>query len=283
MSGDITIMLLKVIMKIDHLDKVATDIVQQIQRVSKKILMLYSEFSTPLTLKSDLSPLTEADLVSHDILNQYLKHCFDLPILSEEAKDDPIRLEHDWVWLIDPLDGTKEFLNKNGEFTVNVALVYKKRSVLGIIAVPVHDEIYVGIHRKGAYLLKDSKKTPLHCSSIDQLSNARLSVSRSHVYPALKRILKQHKINRLIQKGSALKYCTIAQGKTDASIRKTPLMEWDICAADCILCESGAILTNFMGEQLTFNNKNPLLNKGILASNPSLHSTLLELVQPFLN
>jgi len=267
-------------MKIDTLDRVAEDVVQGVRLAAKAILTIYdNQPLTNLTIKPDKSPLTQADLLSHQILNQYLKDRFALPVLSEEGKDELARLKQDWVWLVDPLDGTKEFLNRNGEFTINVALVYKNRPVLGIIAVPTRDEIYVGVHGQGAYLLERTKKIMLCCSSVNQLSDASLSVSRSHLHPALKKTLQQHKITRFIPQGSALKYCSIAQGITDASIRKTPLMEWDLCAADCILFESGAILTDFMGKPLIYNNRSPLVNKGIVASNQALHSALVELAK----
>jgi len=270
-------------MKINTLDRVAKDVVEGVRLAAEAILTIYhDQSSTGLTIKQDKSPLTQADLLSHQILNQYLKDRFGLPVLSEEGKDELTRLNHDWIWLVDPLDGTKEFLNRNGEFTVNVALVYKNRPVLGVIAVPVRDEIYVGVHQKGAYLIRRTEKTTLKCSWVSQLSDARLSVSRSHLHPVLKEVLQQHKITRFIPQGSALKYCSIAQGMAEASIRKTPLMEWDMCAADCILFESGAILTDFMGNQLTYNHRNPLLDNGIIASNQLLHKALLELTKPLI-
>jgi 3'(2'), 5'-bisphosphate nucleotidase len=271
-------------MKISTLEQIAENALDAIRLASRLVLHIYrSDSFGKFATKRDNSPLTQADVLSHQILSERLRQCFDVPILSEEGKDKPDRINHDWIWLIDPLDGTKEFLSRNGEFTINVALVYKHRPVLGIIAVPDDNEIFVGMKEKGCFLFRGTKRTVLRCSTIDNLLNMRLAVSRSHLNPVLKTLLQQHQVMNFVSRGSALKYCSIAQGTVDASIRRTPLMEWDVCAADCILSTAGAILTDFEGRRLTYNRQqDPTCKGGIIASNSLLHVALLKLVQPLL-
>jgi 3'(2'), 5'-bisphosphate nucleotidase len=247
-----------------------------ISEAAKAVLEIYNNSHNTIT-KDDGSPLTQADLISNKIITDFLSTNFNYPILSEETEDDLARLEADKVWIVDPLDGTKEFIARNGEFTINIALVEKQRPILGVISVPAKNTIYYAVKGQGAYMRKDNKDIPITCSQIKNLKDARLTVSRSHLNPQLKEVLQQH-ITDFIVKGSAVKYCAIAANEADASLRKTPLMEWDICAADCILTEAGGLITDFTGKKICYNQTHTKQEHGIVASNDLLHPLLLELI-----
>lgn len=252
-------------------------VISCISQAAKAVLEIYNN-SHDITVKDDGSPLTQADLISNKIITGYLSANFPYPILSEETEDDLARLKEDRAWIVDPLDGTKEFIAKNDEFTINIALVEKQRPILGVISVPAKNTIYYAVKGQGAYMQKNGKDIPITCSQIKDLNKARLTVSRSHLNPQLKEILQQH-ITDFIVKGSAVKYCAIAANEADASLRKMPLMEWDICAADCILTEAGGLITDFTGKKIWYNQAYTKQEHGIVASNGLLHPLLLELIK----
>lgn len=225
--------------------------------------------------KQDSSPVTQADIIANEIIIAGLKKHFPYPILSEESQDDLVRLSSNTVWLVDPLDGTKEFLSRNGEFTINIALIENHRPVVGVISVPAKNKVYYASSNAGAFVVSQNEHTKIECSQQDNIKNARLSVSRSHLSPDMKNWLKKSGFTHILAKGSALKYCSIAEGESDASVRKTPLMEWDIAAADCILSEAGGVITDFEAQELRYNNLIPKLDNGIIASNRHLFQELI--------
>jgi 3'(2'), 5'-bisphosphate nucleotidase len=251
-----------------------------IRKASVEVLGLYQNISTEkINYKSDESPLTQADIASNNIIISNLQQHSSYPILSEEGQDDLTRLNSKYVWLVDPLDGTKEFISKNGEFTINIALVENNRPILGVVSVPAKNVIFYAIRGQGAFVRRDCEDKQIYCSKCNDIGSAKLSVSRSHLDPKLKQLLEKHQISNFTPKGSAVKYCSIAEGLVDASIRKTPLMEWDICAADCILKEAGGLITDFKGSDLKYNKKNLKFESGIIASNGCLHDLFLNLIE----
>jgi len=263
---------------------------------SRSILDLYN---TPFKVrfKNDNSPLTLADKNSHKIIENILKNYFPkIPILSEEGKNIPYSVRKDWeyLWLIDPLDGTKEFVRKNGEFTVNIALIHGTRPVLGIIDVPVRDIVYFAGDNLGAYRLENknkiiqeivneltlrehtnyeekfieliscSKKLPLNNKEYKPGGVINVIVSRSHMNRKteefLEELSKNYKFINRINVGSSLKLCIIAEGSADIYPRFAPTMEWDIAAGQCIVEEAGGRVINYESSEPLKYNKKSLVN-----------------------
>ncbi len=239
--------------------------------------------------KSDKSPLTIADQKSHEIITGALSE-YDLPILSEEGKDMPYAQRKNWerFWLVDPLDGTKEFIKRNGEFTVNIALIENRRPVLGTIFVPDRHTLYFAAHDVGAYKLEDGPLKDLQSAAADSDEEAdtlldqivkrstRLPVqhprdaaltivgSRSHktaeleAYVAEKR--KAFGDVAFISAGSSLKICLVAEGKADIYPRLGPTMEWDTAAGQAIAEAAGAGVYEYDTPKPLIYNKENLLN-----------------------
>ena len=216
--------------------------------------------------KSDNSPLTLADKKSHEIINEGLKKLFpEIPIISEEGKDVPYQTRklYDKFWLVDPLDGTKEFINRNGEFTVNIALIENGYPTEGYIYVPVTGELDEGGINRGAYKWIENKREPIQ---VRNNKNNRTAVrSRSHASPEEEAILKKYLVTQEISKGSSLKFCAVASGKADLYYRHGPTMEWDTAAGQAILEAAGGRMFIGNSEEIRFKyNKESLLNSGFL-------------------
>ncbi len=219
--------------------------------------------------KNDVSPVTKADRRSHEILTAYLERHHPFPILSEEGKGVPYGERRIWetFWLIDPLDGTKEFIKRNGEFTINVALVHRGRPVLGVIYTPVSDVLYYASEGDGAYRVEQgaARRLPL-----DGAKNKFVVVgSRSHTTPAFESYVallrKQCGDVSIISAGSSLKFCLIAEGAADVYPRYGHTMEWDTAAGQVIVEEAGGSVVNSeTGRPLSYN-KESLLNPHFVA------------------
>jgi 3'(2'),5'-bisphosphate nucleotidase len=251
-----------------------------LQYASQAVLQHYQIKNIKIFSKSnDNSPVTQADIESNQIICQLLEKTFSYPILSEERKDNLIRLSEKRIWILDPLDGTKEFISKNDEFTINLALVEEGMPVLGLIACPVKNIIFYAVRGEGAYKLKANKHEAVKVNQKETLDNLNLVISRSHAHPLELAVLGKLKNPQQMQCGSALKYCTVAEGIIDATIRQSPLYEWDICAADCIVREAGGQLTDMAGKNFIYNRENSLITEGIIASNQKLHALLLKFFQ----
>ena len=227
--------------------------------------------------KADDSPLTQADLAAHRVLVAGLAELTPhIPVLSEEEKAPEFAVRQSWerYWIIDPLDGTKEFVNRNGEFTVNVALIDGHRAVLGVVGVPVQDRIFFGDVNAGvATLYADGKEHALQGrkvqSQIAQHSSVTAVASRSHGGERLEAYLDAvaAEFGGLERKpmGSSLKLCTLAEGEADLYPRLGPTSEWDIAAADAVLAAAGGVVLTFDGKPLQYNTKDSLLNPEFLA------------------
>lgn len=231
------------------------------QRAGQAILEVYeSDFA--VTHKEDETPLTQADLASHrlilDALDQLTPR---LPCLSEEAADIPHATRRTWsqYWLIDPLDGTREFVKRNGEFTVNIALVEDHRPVLGVIHAPVLGLTYGAARGCGAFRLDATRRTPIRTRALPAMP--AFLVSRSHRDAALDGILARAPRHEAIGKGSSLKFCLIADATADFYPRLGPTSEWDTAAGQCIVEQAGGAVWRL--PQLTplgCNEKESVLN-----------------------
>lgn len=223
-----------------------------------EILKIYESGDFSIEAKADNSPLTLADRAAHNAIVRVLTET-NVPILSEEGRSIPYeeRKNWDYFWMIDPLDGTKEFIKKNGEFTVNIALIHQNRPILGVVYPPVLNQMYAAIKGQGATL--DEKK--IHVSG-KRLNEAGLKAvaSRSHMSPETEEFLAELNNPVLVSKGSSLKLLMVASGEADVYPRFGPTMEWDTAAAQIVVEEAGGqVLHTDQKSAVTYNKEN-LLN-----------------------
>jgi 3'(2'), 5'-bisphosphate nucleotidase len=229
------------------------------------IMTIYDGERPAVDYKQDNSPLTQADIDSHNIVLAGLARLSpDWPVLSEESAEIPFRQRSIWrhFWLVDPLDGTKEFLNRNGEFTVNIALIEGNTPILGVVYAPAIDKMYFAAKGVGAYKV-DSQVTSQISAIRRDSSTTRVMVSRSHEDDP-DRFSKEYARCELIPMGSSLKFCLVAEGAAHLYPRTGASMEWDTAAGHCILEVAGGSVTGMIGMPLTYN-KPKLSNPGFLA------------------
>ena len=270
-------------------DKLILTTILAAKRAGEAILEVYdSDFA--VEQKDDKSPLTLADKRSHEIIEKVLEQTITVnnstvPILSEEGKEIPYdeRIKWEYFWLVDPLDGTKEFIKRNGEFTVNIALIHKHKPVLGIIYIPVKDVFYFAAINFGAYKLENSgiltenlsieelidKSQKLPLNSNDKTTLTVIG-SRSHTSEEFTEFVKQlnqkHENVEFISSGSSLKLCLVAEGKADVYPRFGPTMEWDTAAGQAIVEQAkGTVMETETNEPLSYNKSN-LLNPFFIVS-----------------
>lgn len=219
--------------------------------------------------KSDNSPLTMADKKANQIIVDILSKEFpNYAILSEEGKDDLKRLHNDYCFIVDPLDGTKEFIKRNGQFTVNIALAHKHKSVLGVIYVPVTGELYFACEGYGAYRkLSGEELQRIHVSDNMGTDNLRVVESSSHGCEQMDALVEKYKLKKLVNKGSSLKGCMIAAGEADVYFRFNPTMEWDTAAMQCIVEEAGGIFSQMDHSRMLYNRENSLNDRGFYIVN----------------
>jgi 3'(2'), 5'-bisphosphate nucleotidase len=234
------------------------------------ILSIYSEdFS--VDYKDDYTPVTEADRKSNDYIISVLKNKYpECAILAEESPDDPnSRVKNDWCFIIDPLDGTKEFVKKNGEFTVNIALAYKGKAVLGVIGIPVTDELYYAAEGMGAFY--ENKEQARKIKVSDKTKDICLLKSRSHQSDKLLQLIERNKIRNTKTVGSAIKGCLIAKGQAEVYYRFGKTMEWDTAAMQCIVEQAGGVFRQMDGTEMTYNRLDSVNDKGFYALNSVLN------------
>lgn len=235
-------------------------------RAGKAILEIYAQDFEVIT-KDDSSPLTQADLASHRIIRDELARLTpEIPLLSEESADIPFEIRASWdeYWLIDPLDGTKEFVNRNGEFTVNIALIRGSEPVLGVVYVPVTGVTYSGITGTGAWRSDADGTTEPIQVRIPCADPMVVVGSRSHANPALAGHLEKMGAFELVSMGSSLKFCLVAEGKADFYPRLGPTSEWDTAAAHAVVLAAGGKIVTLDGEALRYNLKESFLNPEFL-------------------
>jgi 3'(2'), 5'-bisphosphate nucleotidase len=238
------------------------------QSAGHAILEVYGRPDFAVARKSDNSPLTEADQVAHRIISDALTALDgSIPVLSEESAPADHATRRSWsrYWLVDPLDGTKEFVKRNGEFTVNIALVDEHRAVLGAVYAPVLDRMYSGAVDLGSWRTDaGGTREPI---AVREAAATRLRVvgSRSHPSPELAEYLAALPPYELTDMGSSLKICLVAEGAADIYPRLGPTSEWDTAAAQAILESAGGRMIDLAGRPLRYNSKDDLLNPHFLA------------------
>ncbi len=228
----------------------------------RAILAVY-ERGFEVAAKQDNSPLTEADLASHRLIVDALaKLTPDTPILSEESAAVPFATRSRWsrYWLVDPLDGTKEFIKRNGEFTVNIALIERGAPVAGVVHVPVTGAVYAGEVGHGAFLEDADGRRSALAAATTRHHPLRVAGSRSHAGRSLQAFLERAGEHELISMGSSLKLCLVAEGRADIYPRLGPTSEWDTAAAQAVVEAAGGKVTDTALRPLRYNQKESVLN-----------------------
>ncbi len=235
---------------------------------SGEIMRVYATEFT-VEMKEDRSPVTAADLAAHKVIVQDLKRITpDLPVLSEESADIPFAERSHWdsYWLVDPLDGTKEFINKNGDFTVNIALIQGGAPVVGIVHVPVTGMSYYGCVGVGAFRRdKDGQASPIKVRRLIPDKPVKVVASRSHRGELLDGYLAKLGSHETVSRGSSLKFCLVAEGAADVYPRLGPTSEWDTGAGHAVLLAAGGQVIGVDGKPLAYNAKESLLNPHFIA------------------
>jgi 3'(2'), 5'-bisphosphate nucleotidase len=235
------------------------------EEAGRAILGIYgSDFA--VSHKDDNSPLTQADLASHHcIVGRLDKLTPDIPCLSEESAEIPYETRRGWqrYWLIDPLDGTKEFVKRNGEFTVNIALIEQGAAILGVVHAPVLGTTYLAARGVGAWRIRDGQREAIRTRPTP--ATPVLVVSKSHRDAALDQFLAHAPAHEALSRGSSLKFCLLAEGSADLYPRTGPTSEWDTAAGQCVAEQAGATVQTLPDWQpLRYNAKADLLNPGFI-------------------
>ncbi|MFN7116488.1 MAG: 3'(2'),5'-bisphosphate nucleotidase CysQ [Saprospiraceae bacterium] len=250
--------------------KLAGEVAQIARRAGAAILSVYANVDEmPVELKSDASPLTLADKASNDIITSGLVQLsVKFPIISEESKlvayEERCQYEH--FWMVDPLDGTKEFLKRNGEFAVNIALLEHDRPIIGVVYVPVTDELFWAVEGGGAYLERQGEQVQLQAAPF-HLDDVGLNVlySRSHMNAETAEFIKQFRQPNLLSKGSVIKFLMLAKGEAHLYPRMGGTSEWDTCPAQLILEEAGGKVIDWETKLPMRYNKESLANPYFVA------------------
>jgi 3'(2'), 5'-bisphosphate nucleotidase len=226
------------------------------------IMKIYAQdFS--VSTKEDRSPLTEADLAAHEIIDAGLKKLdASVPVLSEESADVDWEIRKTWqrYWLVDPLDGTREFIKKNGEFTVNIALIENGVPILGVIYAPVFDTLWWGEQKNGAFKQIGDGEIEKIAAATHISDPLRVAASRSHLDDATAAALKRMGNIEALSMGSSLKFCRVAENLLDVYPRFAPTSEWDTAAGQAIVDAAGGKMLHLDGSAFRYNTKASLLN-----------------------
>ncbi|MFT3805855.1 3'(2'),5'-bisphosphate nucleotidase CysQ [Arenimonas sp.] len=230
------------------------------------IMEIYSQ-DFAVEHKDDRSPLTAADLASHHLIVDGLRRLTpELPVLSEESADIPWEERRAWTryWLVDPLDGTREFVKKNGEFTVNIALIENGETVFGVVYAPALEELHWAVRGVGAFVRDGDEDVPI-LSRRPAQPPLRVAASRSHLDERTAAAMRRMGEVESQGLGSSLKFCRIAEGRMDVYPRFGPTSEWDTAAAQCVLEAAGGAVLRLDGRPLSYNHKESLLNPDFIA------------------
>jgi 3'(2'), 5'-bisphosphate nucleotidase len=253
-------------MKIAALDLDSAAVIELARAAGAAIMKVYAEdFS--VEHKDDRSPLTAADLASHRLIVDGLTRLRpDVPVLSEESASVPWGERRLWTryWLVDPLDGTREFVKKNGEFTVNIALIEGGATTCGVVYAPALEELHFGIRGVGAFVRDGNDDVPI-MTRRPAVQPLRVAASRSHLDPRTAAALERMGEAQTEGLGSSLKFCRIAEGRVDVYPRFGPTSEWDTAAAQCVLEAAGGAVLTLDGQPLRYNSKDSLLNPDFIA------------------
>jgi 3'(2'), 5'-bisphosphate nucleotidase len=251
----------------ERLTALLPEVIRIARAAGEAILKIYGD-DFAVELKSDQSPLTAADLAAQHLISAELaKLTPDVPMLGEESASEAIAERRSWptLWLVDPLDGTREFVQRNGDFTVNIALIHDHEPRLGVVYAPAIDALYAGIPGQGAWRAgPDGTLTPIHAARTSA-AVPRILVSRSHRGSSLDAMLERLGNHELVPVGSALKFGLLAEGRGDLYPRLSPTSEWDTAAGQAVAVAAGARVETPQGATLRYNSRDGLLNPSFLA------------------
>ncbi len=247
---------------IENLPQVLPDVISLARDAGRTILEVY-ESSFTVREKDDRSPLTEADLRSEKLILEGLRRISpEIPVLSEETGQVAWATRRGWsrLWVVDPLDGTREFIGRNGEFTVNIALVQDGRAVAGVVHAPALGRTYFACEGAGAFRSdSESAGRPIHVAK-RRAGPVRVVGSRSHRGSSLDAFLDRVGPHELVEVGSSLKLCLVAEGVADVYPRLGPTCEWDTAAGQCVLEQAGGQVLTLEGHPLSYNSREEVLN-----------------------
>ncbi|MFQ5603160.1 MAG: 3'(2'),5'-bisphosphate nucleotidase CysQ [bacterium] len=261
---------------------VATEIIKE----AGQIILDFYHRKYDVELKNEREPVTQADKASNAFITEQLARQFpDDAILAEESKDDFKRLQKSRVWVVDPMDGTKEFIDKVGQFAAMIGLVENGRPVLGLVYQPTSAIFYWAVRNQGAYMIQNGQKSELHVSNVTEIDQLKLVISRSHRAELVDTMKEALGIHKEVASGSVgLKVGLLAQKKCDLYLHpNSKTKEWDTCAPEIILQEAGGTLTDCWGQPLKYNKENVYNDKGFVASNGTRHAEIIEKIAPFLD
>lgn len=265
-------------------ETLAPELVELAERAGAAIMEVYESADFGTTTKDDDSPLTRADLASHRVIVSGLEALTpDIPVLSEESKALPFETRRSWrrFWLVDPLDGTKEFIKQNGEFTVNIALIEGDAPILSVVHAPAMGLTYWAAAGVGAFK-GQGQKAPIAAVSYET-GTLNLVASRSHAGAATEALvatLRDELPVELVSIGSSLKLCLVADGRAHLYPRFGPTMEWDTAAAQCVVEAAGGFVRDTRGERLRYNKENLLNPHFIVSASDVLFKRAVSTLQP---
>ena len=242
-----------------------------VNSVRELILDIYNSDNFGVEIKEDNSPVTKADKAADKKIREILSEAFPLySLLTEESIDDKTRLKNDYVWIVDPIDGTKDFVAKNGEFSVNIGLSYKHKAVLGVILVPVTGEIFYGVEGLGSFYLKNKDSNPIQIHVNSKTKDLTTLISNFHSNQVEMDMIKKHSdvIKHQRKMGATLKGCLIAKGEAEMSYRfSSNTKEWDTCAMQVIVEQAGGHLLKFDGTPICYNREDVYNKDGYIICN----------------
>jgi 3'(2'), 5'-bisphosphate nucleotidase len=243
-------------------------------KAGKVVMNVYGQEFTS-DIKDDDSPITEADLQSNEIIKEVLAGS-DIPVLSEEDKDNAQRLKYEKIWIVDPLDGTSDFVNKTGEFTIMIGLVENKRPILGLVCRPTNNTLFLAQKGSGSYISEGDSWRRLAVSKTADLRNCRAVGSRFHLTDQEKTFFKNLGVASFESRGSSLKVAEIAMGLAELYLTTSnKIKQWDTCASYCLITEAGGRMTDVHGGEILYNTSKLNHENGLLVTNGLIHDQVV--------
>lgn len=261
------------------------DVAVRLARQAGDLIMQYYQTGLDVDHKTGDEPVTEADRAADELISAGLRAAFpDDGLLTEESEDDLSRLEKERVWIVDPLDGTTEFVTETGEFSVQIALTIQGKPALGVVYQPTLDLLFYAIQGRGAYQVHRDQVTRLRVSSQSDPAKMCLVASRSHYSVFVEEARQAFGIQAVKRMGSVgLKVGLVARGGCDLYLATNIAKEWDICAPHALMLEAGGVLTNLCGEPVIYNKSELAECRGLIGSNGLAHQCIVETLAPLLD
>jgi 3'(2'),5'-bisphosphate nucleotidase len=258
------------------------DVALRLARQAGEAIMEHYRTGLDVDRKAGDEPVTLADQVADDVITAGLRAAFpEDGLLSEESDDDLSRLGKERVWIVDPLDGTTEFIAETDDFAVQIALAVGAQPALGVVYQPVTGKLFYAVRGEGAYRIHDNREVSLSVSAASDPAQMCLVASRSHYSAFIETARQTLGIDLVNRVGSVgLKVALVAQGACDLYLATTVAKEWDICAPHALLLEAGGVLTNLCGELPVYNKAEPVGCAGLVASNGRAHDQIVETLEP---